>query len=310
MDKNEHKTKILIITLAALIVLAIGLGLVGLWLVIPLFSSPNMVISERTTEKDGMVQVFVPAGKFQMGSTDGELDERPVHFVYLDDFWMDKTEVTNAMFRKFVNETGYQTDAEQLGYGWIWDMSDGMPVYQKRSKADWAHPEGYFSNIDGKEQWPVILVTWNDANSYCNWAGKRLPTEAEWEKTARGVDGRKYPWGNKKPACDLANSNQSNADFCLPGPAPAGSYPQGTSPYGALDMAGNVYEWVSDWYAADYYGVSPEQNPTGPIDGAGKSVRGGDWFHHVQTIRTSSRDHAEPGEPGQFTGFRCVSSQP
>lgn len=309
MDKNGHKTKILMIVLAALIVLVIGLGLVGFWLVMPLFSSPNIVITERTTEKDGMVQVFVPAGKFQMGSMDGELDERPVHFVYLDDFWMDKTEVTNAMFRKFVNETGYQTDAEQLGYGWIWDVSD-MPVYQKRSKADWAHPEGYFSNIDGKDQWPVILVTWNDANSYCNWAGKRLPTEAEWEKAARGVDGRKYPWGNKKPACDLANSNQPHANICLPGPAPAGSYPQGASPYGALDMAGNVYEWVSDWYAADYYSASPEQNPTGPVDGMYKSVRGGDWFHDVQTIRTSSRDHADLGEPGQFTGFRCASSQP
>ncbi|HEX2993357.1 MAG TPA: SUMF1/EgtB/PvdO family nonheme iron enzyme, partial [Anaerolineales bacterium] len=174
---------------------------------VPMTSSEP--ISTRVAEKDGMVQVYIPAGKFLMGSTRADIDivmevcsyclpewfdhEMPQHKVYLDAFWIDRTEVTNAMFARFAAETGYQTDAERIGAGidfrlstYDWAMTKG---------ANWRHPHGPTSSIDGMENHPVVQMSGNDAEAYCTWADRRLPTEAEWEKAARGTDGRSYPWG-------------------------------------------------------------------------------------------------------------------
>jgi len=251
---------------------------------------------ERVWEKDGSVMVNVPAGEFLMGSKDDPDafdDEHPQHTVYVSEFWIDKTEVTNAQYRKCV-EAGV-CRAPTTCY---W----GEPTYSDSSKAD--HP--------------VVCVSWQDAKTYCEWAGKRLPTEAEWEKAARGTDGRKYPWGNSFDGsrvnfCDVNcefNWKDSNADDGYQRTAPVGSYPQGASPYGALDMAGNVWEWCQDWYDEGYYASSPQRDPQGPSSGSYRVVRGGSWFFNVRGVRAPNRLRLGPDGRSYYFGFRCVSQSP
>ncbi len=220
--------------------------------------------------------VYVPAGEFLMGSPDGEGydDEHPLHTVYLDAFWIDKTEVTNAMYQQCVNAGVCQ---ENHDYGVA---------------------------FNGPDQ-PVVGVNWYDAKTYCEWVGKRLPTEAEWEKAARGTDGRKYPWGNQSPNCSLLNY-VSHGGACVGRTAPVGSYPAGASPYGALDMAGNVWEWVSDWYNANYYINSPPSNPTGPNSGEKRSLRGGGWRYNADYVRVPRRGKGFEGVRRDYGGFRCA----
>lgn len=306
---KNPRVKLMLIALAILCLMALacaGIIVAGLFEQGPLagFLSPQNQVEERTWEKDGMLQVLVPAGSFEMGSMDGEKDEQPPHMVTLDAFWMDKTEITNAMFSKFTRETGYRTDAEKEGSGWTWTGS----VWEQISGADWAHPLGPSSHIAGKDRWPVVLVSWNDASEYCAWAGKRLPSEAEWEKAARGTDGRIYPWGNRAPACNLTNYNKGNDAFCVKDSNAVGSYPDGASPYGVMDMAGNVWEWVNDWYGEEYYASSPSTNPPGPVEGISKVLRGGGWYYTDNFIRTSYRNGQEPGNRDFNLGFRCASS--
>jgi len=248
---------------------------------------------------DGSVMVHVPAGGFLMGSQDEDafINEAPEQRVYLDSFWLFQTEVTNSQFNAFVNETGYFTTAEKKRWSWIfrdnqWDKVEG---------AYWQAPQGPASDIAGFEQHPVVHVSWFDAAAYCEWAGGRLPTEAEWEKAARGVDGARYPWGNSAPTCLLANFGA-----CKSGSVRVGSHPEGASPYGALDMAGNVWEWVSDWYDEDYYADAPAENPTGPSMSDFKGLRGGSWARYSGTLRTSYRGRAFPGDSYNLFGFRCV----
>ena len=201
--------------------------------------------------------VLVPAGEFIMGSNADEIDrllrdwpdanreffkdEMPRHQVYLDAFSIDKYEVTNTRFQQFVQATGYRTQAERAGWTYVWHA-----------------PQGLGSTIAGLEQHPVVYVSQEDAKAYCAWAGKRLPTEAEWEKAARGTDGRIYPWGNQ---FDEKRVRFCDAYCLLPSKrrstVPVGSYEGGKSPYGAYDMAGNVAEWVADWFDATYYQHSP-----------------------------------------------------
>jgi formylglycine-generating enzyme required for sulfatase activity len=220
--------------------------------------------STRTSEIDGMMQVFVPGGDFAMGSdTSTYANERPVHTVTLDSFWIDQTEVTNAMFGAFVAQTGYQTDAETTGASSVYnpdtDKNELVPG------TDWQHPLGPGSSLADLAQHPVVHVSWNDAQAYCQWAGRRLPTEAEWEKAARGTDGWTYPWGNDFDGTRLnfadvtlgAFWGDSNFDDGFQLTAPVGNYPAGASPYGALDMSGNVWEWVNDWVDEAYYQSSP-----------------------------------------------------
>lgn len=193
--------------------------------------------------KDGMTLLYVPAGQFTMGSNSGSSNERPAHMVKLDAFWIDQTEVTNAMYTRCVQDGKCNQPTNTSHY----------------------EDSNYASH-------PVIYVSWNDAKSYCSWADRRLPSEAEWEKAARGADARVYPWGNDPPNENLLNFNNAVGDT-----TEAGKYSKGASPYGALDMVGNVSEWVADWYRESYYGRSPASNPLGPDQGSAHVIRGGSW---------------------------------
>jgi formylglycine-generating enzyme required for sulfatase activity len=224
----------------------------------------------------------VPAGDFSMGSTTGMADEQPVHTVYLPAYWIDKTEVTNVMYGQCV----------QSG-----------PCLRPYTNGSNTHIN-YYSNTQ-YANYPVIDLKWSSADTYCTWAGRRQPTEAEWEKAARGTDGRTYPWGNALPNNDLLNFNNPVGDT-----ARVGSYLHGASPYGALDMAGNVMEWVADWYDAGYYGVSPSSNPTGPAKGQYKVLRGGSWHSDVYTVRSAARYWAAPDTRDIVVGFRCAITAP
>ena len=256
--------------------------------------------STIVSEKDGMVLVYVPAGEFIMGSGDGEADEKPIHTVDLDAFWIDQTEVTNGMFSEFVQETDYQTDAEKAGWSYVFNGSS----WDKVNGADWHHPTGLGIKILADNK-PVIHVSWNDALAYCEWADRRLPTEAEWEKAARGTDARTYPWGNESPNADLLNFNSNIGDT-----TEVGKYPGGASIYGALDMAGNVWEWVNDWYDKNYYASSPEANPLGPnlLDGPVRVLRGGSLYDNDDYVRSAYRNWNLPASTYYFFGFRCSRS--
>ncbi len=258
----------------------------------------------KTSEKDGMNMVYVPSGNFLMGSSAGAggVDEYPEHTVYLSGYWIDQTEVTNAMFSEFVRETGYLTEADQNGTSNLFLSGSWVNI----SGADWQHPKGPDSSLTGVEDHPVVHVSWNDAAAYCQWAGRSLPTEAQWEKAARGTDGLTYPWGNEPPSSDLANYTQNVWDTTV-----VGSYNSGASPYGALDMAGNVWEWVSDNYGQDYYSSQDSwSDPQGPTSGDYCVLRGASWVNYGNGLRTSNRSWASPSHTSISVGFRCsLSSQ-
>jgi formylglycine-generating enzyme required for sulfatase activity/tRNA A-37 threonylcarbamoyl transferase component Bud32 len=259
-------------------------------------------IEVRVWETDNAEMVFVPAGEFAMGSDELGDDEQPIHRVYLDDFWIDRYEVTNERFARFVAEADYQTDAEKANWGWVRVGSEWEAV----SGADWRHPRGPSSGIEDKMDHPVVLVSWNDADTYCRWSGKRLPTEAQWEKAARGPtldSGYIYAWGEEFDP-SKANTKESNLNDTIP----VGSFsPQGDSPYGASDMTGNVWEWVTDWYDSSYYTQAPPSNPPGPAAGTYKVLRGGSWLFDELYARTAFRYSLRPDYTYDFTGFRCSS---
>jgi len=281
-------------------------------------SSPSPTqISRRISPVDGMELVLVPAGNFLMGVTRADEDllysncpkcdttsfhDAPQRSIYLDAYWIDKTEVTVAQFAKFVNDTGTITTAKKQG--WSWTFNPSINNLTQVSGRDWLHPQGNLISIGEYGQHPVVNVSWNDANAYCAWTGRRLPSEAEWEKAARGTDGRLFPWGNNLPTTQLANVNG------LTNTLPVGSYPNGASPYGALDMTGNVWEWTSSYYQDDYYTAMPENNPSGPESGTNRIVRGGSWgsFVNIELVYLSSafRFSDSPGYSSDLLGFRCA----
>ncbi len=266
-----------------------------------------------TSPVDGMVMAYIPAGEFQMGSETGDDDEKPIHTVSLDAFWMDLTEVTNAMFEQFANASGYQTTAEKEGSAWVFDLQS--KEWKDTSGADWRHPQGPESSIRFIERSSSGAGELGDAAAYCEWAGRRLPTEAEWEKAARGTDGRTYPWGEDAPNGELANfADRSlevnwadkNVDDGYQFTAPVGSYPKGVSPYGIFDLAGNVWEWVADWYSETYYQSAPRNNPAGPASGEYRVLRGGSWSDEARNLRAANRSRYNPGNRLNNIGFRCA----
>lgn len=242
--------------------------------------------SSKVSPIDGMNQVYIPSGNFLMGSTDdfseAELQEKPQHTVFLDGFWMDQTEVTQGMYKRCI-ASGTCPDV-------VHDLEQN-PNYTK-------------SEYDNH---PVIYVTWDQAKTYCERVGRRLPTEAEWEKAARGTaDGRLYPWGDLPP-----DGNMALFGYALNGTRPVGSYPSGASPYGILDMIGNVREWVFDIYSETYYRTSPDRNPPGSEETAElyeRVLRGASYKDAVHYTHLSMRFHHLANSPGENRGFRCASS--
>lgn len=287
----------------------------------PTFTPTIAPGATQASSHDGMVLVYVPAGEFTMGSDNEDYgDHKPAHIVYLDAFWIDRTEVTNSMFETFVNQSGYKTDAEEYGHSRAFNPDIHRWSYFIRG-ADWRHPQGPNSSLLNLSEHPVVNVSWKDAQSYCEWAGRRLPTEAEWEKAARGTDARIYPWGDQPLAGNLLNFRDVNLNMDLADrsvndgyqfTAPVGSYPSGASPYGVLDMSGNVAEWVKDWFSPTYYSESPKSNPTGPVSGKAYVTRGGSWGSIELLVRSYYRDwfSMELDHSTDTLGFRCSSLLP
>jgi formylglycine-generating enzyme required for sulfatase activity len=238
------------------------------------------VPSTPTSISPNAPMIFVPAGEFSMGNNGGDSDEKPLHSVYLDAFWIDKYEVTNTQYAACFNAgvckapSNYSSSPARNAYF-------GVPQFNN---------------------YPVVYVSWEDANKYCTWAGRRLPTEAEWEKAARGTDKRLYPWGNTYDKSLVNGFDGAKSDTTI-----VGGYPGGASPYGVLDMAGNVWEWVADWYDDNYYSNSPRNNPQGPTSGNSRVARGGSWGSGYYQLRTTLRSgYLASTDRSNNYGFRCA----
>lgn len=257
---------------------------------------------------DGMEMIYIPSGTFTMGSRDGWFDERPEHQVQLDAFWMDKTEVTNAMYILFLNaykdKANFQRRDREIYFngnrifyvvrdGSVWDQIG----WNEKSKEYYLKDKTFASH-------PAINVTWYGASEYCTWVDGRLPTEAEWEYAARGTDKRFYPWGNIPPNIQLTNFNNEVGVTTI-----VGGYIDGASPFGILDMAGNVSEWVHDRYGNNYYQRPISTNPGGPDIGDYRVLRGGSWRGDNDTLRAWSRYKLTPTKYGPLYGFRCADYQ-
>jgi sulfatase modifying factor 1 len=250
---------------------------------------------EGAVGKDGAPMVLIPEGEFLMGTENvgfgwnqGNPNERPEHTVRLSSFYIDQFEVTIAHYAKFMEATGHSPPP-------LWD-EDAVTAAGDR---------------------PVVGVSWDDAEVYCKWAEKRLPTEAEWEKAARGTDGRRFPWGEMQPFVDIANYNRGDWVSYAVTLAPVssgvtgmsvrhGTKEGGKSPYGLYHMAGNAAEWVADWYDREYYAQSPKENPSGPSSGEKKVIRGGSWGDPPRNLRVTARSSADPNCQDQSVGFRCA----
>lgn len=253
---------------------------------------PSVLSVDASQGLDGAMMVMIPAGPFTMGSNDGPHNERPAHTVTLDAFYIDRYEVTLSLYQKFLEEGNHDAPP-------TWDAEAATSVGDR----------------------PAIGMRWESAVAYCRWAGKRLPTEAEWEKAARGTDGRRYPWGEMQPFVDIANYNRGMwvsevvtlmaVTGGLEGMSVRhGLKEGGKSPFGVSHMAGNAAEWVADWYERDYYHKSPGRNPSGPMTGEKRVLRGGSWADVPSALRATARFSAEPNFEDRTVGFRCAMDMP
>jgi formylglycine-generating enzyme required for sulfatase activity len=245
-------------------------------------------LSKTLTGKDGAPMVLIPAGEFLMGTSlsnrDGGRDEYPERRIFLDSFYIDAYEVTNGRYLEFIKATGHRVPEHPRDKKLtLWNGATVPDVFK-------AHP--------------VVNVDWYDAAAYCAWVGRRLPTEAEWERVARGTTGRRFPWGDTEPTRTLANYLNQWRDGA--GLEPVGSHPQGASPEGVQDLQGNVWEWVADWYDARYYEKGPSRNPTGPAEGARKMIRGSGWESEAPLLRSAHRLSSDPTNRNHSLGFRCA----
>ena len=227
-----------------------------------------------------MVALLRRGHRFEDSDPSAGSYEKPAHTVYLDAFWIDRTAITNAQYARCVQGGACQPPIPQSSYT----------------------RNSYYGDAD-YDNYPVIYVSWNDAKAYCTRAGRRLLTEAEWEKAARGTDGRKYPWGNQVPDAGKLNYAGNVGDT-----VEVGHYPLGASPYGVLDMAGNVWEWVQDWYGP--YPATAQTNPTGLPSGDRKVIRGGSWYYDAAHVRAATRGYLSADNRSGYYGFRCVTAGP
>jgi formylglycine-generating enzyme required for sulfatase activity len=253
-------------------------------------------LTTRIRTVDGMTMSFVPAGAFLMGGEGGDPNEQPPHRVFLEHYWIDQTEITNVKYALCV-----AVDACE---------SPEQPGSETRN--------AYFGDVR-YEDYPVIYVNWSMASAYCGWAEARLPTEAEWEKAARSADARIFPWGdewdvhsprrlNFSDTNDPHGGSDPTANDGFPETAPVASFEAGRSPYGLYDMAGNVWEWVADFFDPEYYQQGVALNPTGPLEGELRSVRGGSWVASQLVFRTFNRNGIHPSSAASGLGFRCAAS--
>ncbi|MBN9178160.1 MAG: formylglycine-generating enzyme family protein [Microbacterium sp.] len=296
-------------------------------------AAPPRAEASRATGRHLVPQVRVPAGTFTMGDSSGDRNpadgEVPLHDVALEAFEIDETSVTNEAFAAFVDATGYRTEAEVFGFSAVFHLAlaappvdvmgpaAGTPWWFGVRGADWRHPGGAASSIDGLAEHPVVHISWNDAVAYCAWAERRLPTEAEWEYAARGgIAGATYPWGDDDVDAERWRANiwqgvfpheNTREDGWLT-TAPVRTFaPNG---YGLWQMVGNVWEWCSDWFSPTYYGTSPAFDPHGPDAGTTRVLRGGSYLCHVSycnRYRNSARSQNTPDSSMGNAGFRTVA---
>jgi len=298
--------KTLIFSLSAIII-SVGISL-GMLVHTPAFAEGPQPVS---IAKDGVKMRLIPAGSFVMGSLDPDIAEvtKP-HKVYLDAYYMDEHPVTNAQFAMFLNDSTDEGGKVKDRKYWVVIRDD----LQDKEREKWwpteiGHERGRYLAFEGFERYPVISVSWLGADKYCNWAEKRLPTEAEWEKAARGgIEKARFSWGDALPTQGVVfNRNwDSNED-----PPPLSSVTYGTpNSYGLFNISGMVWEWCSDWFAPDYYENSPTKNPQGPESGENKILRGGSWFNATNILRVGLRNFMAPEALDESTGFRCVRDVP
>jgi len=281
---------------------------------------------------DRASMVRIPGGTFVMGTDDGlgypADGEGPAHEVELDPFWIDVTAVSNEKFARFVLATGHVTEAERFGWSFVFagllpaDFVptrgvDGAPWWRQVFGAQWRRPEGPHSSLEGRLDHPVVHVSWNDARAYCEWAGKRLPTEAEWERAARGgLEGKRFPWGDDETPDGRWRCNVWQGTFPMENTQADGWYstapvtafpPNGLGLYNAV---GNVWEWCADWFDPQFYSVSPRQDPAGPATGSARVMRGGSYLCHPSycyRYRVAARSANTPDSSTGNLGFRCAA---
>ncbi len=284
-------------------------------------AAPTAGARASVIAQGGAPMLLIPAGEFMMGSPEGEADEQPVHRVSLEAFYLDRDEVTNKLFQRFVLETGYETTAEREGKAWAY-VQEGNK-WREVKGANWRKPEGDGTElVPDRDEHPVVSVSWYDADAYCRWAGKRLPTEAEFEYAMRAGTQTAYWWGDWSPdSRRVANIADETHKRTSPGrqwpimngyddgyarTSPVGSFEP--NPWGLHDMVGNVLEWTADWYGRDYYERSPRRNPAGPLTGDARVLRGSSGYSEPQNARSATRASATPTRRSDNIGFRCAKT--